>query len=322
MLFRISEANHFLEDIMSEAVARPPVIRPPKPLWKQVLAHWMDYLFVSPFFITFAVFSLYPLLWALQLSFSSWRGFGPMEYVGLENYRVMLKDPYIVQSLVNTLEFAYILLPTGIMLAITLAVILNTKNLPGKGIFRTLYFLPYVTNTVIVAIVFTQLFDDTFGWINLGLKAMGLQSVRWLRGSPWAAKTVVILLTHWGGIGYNILLFLGGLQSVSPEIYEAARIDGANEWQMFWRVTLPLLKPIIFFLTIMATIGLMNMFNQPYMLTGGGPRGATETLMLRLFNMGIGGSRYGDASAFGFMIGLLVIAISLIQIRAQRHWIG
>jgi ABC-type sugar transport system permease subunit len=291
-------------------------------LWKQILSHWVDYLFIAPFFITFAVFSLYPLIWALRLSFSSWRGFGPMQFVGLENYRVMLKDPYIVQSLVNTLEFAYILLPTGIMIAITFAVILNNEKLPGRGIFRTLYFVPYVTNSVIIAIIFTQLFDDTFGWVNAGLEAIGLAPVPWLRGSPWAAKSVVIMLTHWGGIGYNILLFLGGLQSISVDIYEAARIDGANDWNIFWSVTLPLLRPIIFFLTIMATIGLLNMFNQPYMLTAGGPRGATETLMLRLYNLGIGGARYGDASAFGFMIGLLVIVISILQIRIQRSWVG
>ena len=110
------------------------------------------------------------------------------------------------------------------------------------------------------------------------------------------------------------------MQSIQPEVYEAAKIDGANDWQVFWRVTLPLLRPIIFFLTIMATIGLMNMFNQPYMLTKGGPRGATETLMLRLYNLGIGGSRFGDASAFGFIISLIVIAISLVQIRMRRRW--
>ncbi|MFH1085855.1 MAG: sugar ABC transporter permease, partial [Chloroflexota bacterium] len=275
-----------------------------------------------PFFLTFLVFYVYPFGWALQLSFSRWRGFGPMTFVGLENYRVMLRDPYILQSLVNTLQFAYILLPTGIMLAITFAVLLNNKSLTGRGVFRTLYFVPYVTNSVIIAIVFTQLFDDTMGWVNQGLQAIGLSPVGWLRGNPWAAKTVVILLTHWGGIGYNILLFLGGLQSIEPEIYEAARIDGANEWHMFWRVTLPLLRPIIFFLTIIATIGLLNMFNQPYMLTRGGPRGMTETLMVRLYDIGFGQQRYGDASAFGFLIGALVITISLIQIRIQRRWIG
>ena len=282
----------------------------------------MDYLFISPFFITFLIFSIYPLGWALQLSFSSWRGFGPMEFVGLENYQIMLKDPYILQSLVNTLEFAYILLPTGVFLAIIFAVILNNKNLKGRGVFRTIYFVPYVTNSVIIAIVFTQLFDDTMGWVNQGLAVVGMNPIKWLRGSGWAAKTVVILLTHWGGIGYNILLFLGGLQSIEPEIYEAAQIDGANEWQVFWRVTLPLLRPIVFFLTIIATIGLLSMFNQPYMLTRGGPQGQTETLMVRLYEIGFAQQRYGDASAFGFLIGLLVISISLIQIRLQRRWIG
>ena len=309
---------------MSQAAVaqRPPIVRPAKPLWKQVLEHWIDYVFVAPFFISFAVFSLYPLGWALQLSFSQWRGFGPMEFVGLENYRAMLKDPYILQSLVNTLQFAYILLPTGIFIAILFAVILNINDLKGRGVFRTIYFLPFVTSTVIVSIVFTQLFDDHMGWVNQGLEAIGLEPVRWLRRSPWAAKTVVILLTHWGGIGYNVLLFLGGLQGIEPEIYEAARIDGANEWHTFWRVTLPLLRPIIFFLTVVATIGLMNMFNQPYMLTEGGPRGHTTTLMLRLFEIGIRNQRYGDASAFGFMIGILVIIISAIQIRLQRSWMG
>ena len=249
----------------------------------------MDYLFIAPFFVSFAIFSLYPLAWAVQLSFSRWRGFGPMTYVGLENYRVMLKDPYIVQSLVNTLQFAYILLPTGIFLAIMLAVFLNIKDLKGRGVFRLIYFLPYITSTVIVAIVFTQLFDDHMGWVNRGLEFIGLEPVPWLRGSPWAAKWVVNMLTHWGGIGYNVLLFLGGLQGIEHELYEAARIDGANEWQIFWRITLPLLYPIIFFLVVIATIGLMNMFNQPFMLTNGGPRGETTTLMLRLYELGIGG---------------------------------
>lgn len=298
------------------------VHRPPKTLWRQVLAHWMDYLFISPFFITFLVFGLYPLIWAFQLSFSQWRGFGPMQWVGLENYQAMLKDPYLIQSLVNTLELAYILLPTGIFIAIAFAVILNNKNLTGRGFFRTIYFIPFVTSSVIVAIIFTQLFDDSMGWVNYLLQSSGLQSVKWLRGSPWAAKIVVIILTHWGGIGYNILLFLGGLQGIEPEIYEAAKIDGANDWHSFWKVTLPLLRPIIFYLTVMATIGLLNMFNQPYMLTAGGPRGATTTLMLRLFEIGMRGARYGDASAFGFLIAILVIVISVVQIRLQRSWIG
>jgi ABC-type sugar transport system permease subunit len=286
---------------------------------REIARHWLDYLFISPFFITFVIFKLYPLLWAFQLSFSQWRGFGPMRWVGFENYKYALNDPYILQSLLNTLQFAYILLPTGIFLSILLAVILNNRKLPGRGIFRTIYFLPYVTSSVIVAIVFTQLFDDHMGWVNRGLEAVGLDPVAWLRGSQWGAKSVVILLTHWGGLGYNVLLFLGGLQAIDQELYEAARIDGANEWQIFWRITLPLLYPMIFFLTIIATIGLLNMFNQPYMLTEGGPRGATTTVMLRLYEFGVGQQRYGDASALGILVGLLVIVISVIQLRLLRR---
>ncbi|MDQ3249090.1 MAG: sugar ABC transporter permease [Chloroflexota bacterium] len=290
-----------------------------RPLWQEIARHWLDYLFIAPFFVSFIVFGLYPLVWGLQLSFSSWRGFGAMRWVGLENYRVLFKDPYILQALTNTLQFAYILLPTGLLISILLAVLLNNQTLKGRGIFRTLYFLPYVTSSVIVAIVFTQLFDDSMGWVNYGLEAAGLAPVKWLRGSEWAARWVVIILTHWGGIGYNVLLFLGGLQSIETELYEAARIDGASEAQIFWRITLPLLRPIIFFLTIIATIGLMNLFNQPFMLTRGGPQGATTTLMLRLYELGIGGQRYGDASAFGFLIGLLVLVISIVQIRVLRR---
>ncbi len=285
---------------------------------KLIAKHWMDYLFIAPFFVTFAIFGLYPLLWAMQLSLSRWRGFGPMTYVGLENYRAIFRDPYVVQALVNTVQFTVILLPTGIFISVLFAVILNDRRLAGRGIFRTIYFLPYITSSVIVAIVFTQLFDDTLGWVNYGLQALNLPTVRWLRSSPWGAKTVVVLLTHWGGIGYNVLLFLGGLQSIEPEVYEAAKIDGASGQQIFWRITLPMLRPIVFFLMIIATIGLMNMFNQPYMLTRGGPQGATETLMLRLYNMGIGQSRFGDASAFGFLVSFLVVGIMILQMRFRK----
>jgi ABC-type sugar transport system permease subunit len=300
----------------SQSMATPaPFVGKKKSLWKQITKHWIDYLFIAPFFVSFAIFGFYPLLWAFQLSFSRWRGFGEMTYVGLDNYRAMFRDPYVVQSLVNTLQFAAILLPTGIFIAIVFAVILNNEKVTGRGVFRTIYFLPYVTSSVIVAIVFTQLFDDHMGWVNQGLQQIDLDPVRWLRGNPWAAKVVVIMLVHWGGIGYNILLFLGGLQGIPNELYEAARIDGASELQIFSRITLPLLQPIIFFLVVIATIGLMNMFNQPFMLTAGGPRGETTTLMLRLYEIAFSGQRFGDASAFGFMIGALVITISLIQIR-------
>jgi ABC-type sugar transport system permease subunit len=303
---------------MERSIAAPGAspVAAQKSIFKKIAEHWLDYLFIAPFFVSFAIFSLYPLLWAVQLSFSSWRGFGAMRYVGLNNYEAMLKDPYIWQALSNTLIFYMILMPTGILLSILLAVILNNNRLVGRGIFRTIYLLPFVTSTVIVAIVFGQLFDDQIGWINQVLITFGLEPVGWLRNSRWGAVFAVVILTHWSGLGYNVMLFLGGLQGIDPEIYSAAKVDGAGEIAIFWRITLPLLKPVILFLTILATIGLINMFNQVYMLTGGGPQGYTTTLMLRLYQIGFqGGGRYGDAAAFGFLISFIVIVISAVQLR-------
>lgn len=296
--------------------------KPPKPLWKQVWEHRIDYLFISPFYISWILFAAYPFVWGLNLSFGYWNGRGPIEWRGLENYITVLKDPWLVKCLVNTFEFFVIMVPVSLFVSIVLAVVLNIKNLPGKGVFRTIYFMPYVTNTIMVGIVFTQLFDDGMGWVNAGLTSIGLQPVGWLRNDPWAAKFVVVLLGLWQTMGYYILMFLGGLQAIEPEIYEAATMDGANSWNMFWGVTLPLLKPIIFFFSVMATISLVGAgaFAAPYILTGGGPEGETTTLMLRIYQIGIQGLRYGDSAAFGFLVALMTIGIGAAQVRLQRAW--
>jgi len=299
-----------------------PTARPVKSMWKQVWEHRLDYVFISPFYITWFLFAAYPFIWGLRLSFGYWKGWGPIEWVGFENYAIMLRDPWLVKCLVNTFQFFIVMVPISLFVALLLAVVLNIKNLTGKGTFRTLYFMPYVTNTIMVGIVFLQLFDDGYGWINGGLKAIGLQPVGWLRSNIWAAKFVVVFLGLWQNMGYYVLMFLGGLQGIEPELYEQATIDGANSWHQFWGLTLPLLKPIIFFFSVMSTISLVGSgaFAAPYILTGGGPEGETTTLMLRIYQLGIQGLRYGDSAAFGFMISLLVIGIGAAQVRLQRAW--
>jgi ABC-type sugar transport system permease subunit len=309
---------------MNQVVAtRPAIVKPPKPLWQQVWEHRLDYIFISPFYITWILFAAYPFFWGLQLSFGYWNGFGPIKWVGLENYIVVLKDPWLVKCLVNTFEFFIVSVPISLFIALLLAVLLNIKTLTGKGIFRTIYFMPYVTNTIMVGIVFIELFDDGRGWINAGLIALGLHPVGWLRNDIWAAKFVVVFLGLWQMLGYYILMFLGGLQAIEPELYEAATIDGANSWDQFWGVTLPLLKPIIFFFSVMATISLVGAgaFAAPYILTQGGPQGETTTLMLRIYQIGIQGLRYGDSAAFGFVVALMVIFIGFAQVRLQRAWL-
>jgi len=298
--------------------AATPVGALPPSLWREIWRHRLEYLFICPFFIQFAVFSLYPLVWAFLLSFQRWSGFGNAVWVGLDNYRAIVQEDVFTQALVNTLEFTAILVPTGILLALFFAVLLNINDLRGRGTFRTIYFLPFITSSIIVGIVFKMLLDDTFGWVNGLLKLVGIGAISWLRTPIWA-KISVILLTHWQGMGVNILIMLGGLQAIQREIYEAAEIDGASPWQKFWRVTLPLMKPVVLFVTIIGTIGVLNMFNQPFILTNGGPENSTTTLTFRLYVLAFRTIRFGDAAALGFIIGVIVLVISMIQLYVGRE---
>ena len=288
-------------------------------LWHELWRHRAEYLFISPFFVKFAIFSAFPLGWAFLLSFQRWSGFGEARFVGLDNYAAIVREDIITKALVNTLIFTAVLVPTGVLLALFFAVLLNIRDLGGRGVFRTIYFLPFVTSTVIVGITFRMLLDDTFGWANVIVTGVGLDPISWLRTPVWA-RVSIILLTHWQGLGYNILIMLGGLQSIPREVYEAAEIDGASPVQIFWRVTMPLMRPVMLFVTLVGTIGVLNLFNQPFILTNGGPDAATTTLTFRLYEIAFRTTRYGDAAALGFLIGALVILVTMLQLRVLREW--
>jgi ABC-type sugar transport system permease subunit len=242
-----------------------------------------------------------------------------MKFVGLGNYRAILTETVTVTALENTVVFTAILVPTGVLLALVFAVLLNRRDLWARGIFRTIYFLPYVTSSVIVAIVFQEFFDKDYGWANDALRAIGMQAVPWLTDGGWA-KFAIIFLAHWQGLGYNILIMLGGLQSIERELYEAAAIDGAGRWHIFWSITTPLMRPIMLFITIVGTIGVLNLFNQPYILTHGGPQNSTLTLTLRLYQLAFANTRYGDGAALGFLIGLLIVLVTMLQLRFLGSW--
>jgi cellobiose transport system permease protein len=295
------------------------VVRPPRSLRDEIWRHRIDYLFISPFFIIYAFFHLFPLGWAFFLSFQQWSGFGDMKFVGLDNYRAVLTEGVTRAAFVNTLIFTAVLVPTGVLLSLIFAVLLNQRDLRFRGVFRTIYFLPYVTSSVIVAIVFQEFFDKEYGWANAVLRALNFQIVPWLSDVGWA-KFVIIFLAHWQGLGYNILIVLGGLQGVDSEIYEAASIDGSGRWSTFWSITAPLMRPILLFIMIIGTIGVLNLFNQPYILTHGGPENSTLTLTLRLYQLAFGNTRYGDGAALGFLIGLLIVVITMVQLRFLRSW--
>jgi len=310
---------------MAQAIQPANAIPRPKPSsrWRELLRemwkHRVDYLFISPFFIVFLIFGIYPMLWGFRLSLSRWPGGQkPMEWVGLNNYIGLLtSDPLLGKAFVNTMLMLGWILPTGLAFALVVAVMLNVRKLKGRGVFRTIYFLPFVTSGVIVAIVFSQFLDKDYGWVNLLLKQIGLEPVPWLV-EPIPAQISVTLLLHWMGSGTNILIFLGALQAIDRELYEAAEIDGANNTQSFFRITVPLLRPVLLFMIITATIGLINLYASVRLLTNGGPQNNTYTLFMRMMDL-IAGNRFGEGAALGFIIGAIILVITFIQLRLLRN---
>lgn len=288
-------------------------------LLREMWKHRTDYLFISPFYILFAIFGVYPLLFGIQLSLSRWQPGKEMIYVGLQNYRTLIfTDPELGRALLNTLAMLLWILPTGLGGALVLAVMLNARRLAGRGFFRTLFFLPFVTSQVIVAIVFQQLLDKNYGWVNLLLARIGIGPVPWLTETIPAQLSITLLL-HWMGIGTNVLIFLGALQSIDRELYEAAEIDGATATQQFFNVTFPLIRPVMLFMVITATIGLINLYAPVKLLTGGGPEGTTMTLFMRMIDL-MTSTRYGEGAGFGFIIGGIVLLITVIQMKFLSDW--
>jgi ABC-type sugar transport system permease subunit len=195
---------------------------------------------------------------------------------------------------------------------------LNARRLAGRGFFRTIYFLPFVTSGVVVAIVFSQFLDKNYGWVNLLLANVGIGPVPWLT-SAIGAQISVTLLLHWMGSGTNILIFLGALQAIDREMYEAAEIDGASNTQSFFRITVPMIRPVLLFMIITATIGLINLYAQVKLLTNGGPQNNTYTLFMRMMDL-IAGNRFGEGAALGFIMGAIVLFITFIQLRFLNSW--
>jgi len=289
--------------------------------WRYVAGHWQDYLFISPFFILFAIFFAYPIVWSLILSFQKWDGVTAATWIGLDNYRFVLKDPVTRKMFTNTARFLVVLVPLGVFLPLFFGVLLNLPRLRFRGVFRTLIFLPAVTSLVGAFIVWKLLFGSSNGWLNGILGHVGIGPFEWLK-DPWLAQIPIDSLTIWGGIGFSTLIVLGGLQAIDQDIYDAAKIDGASEFNIFRQITLPLMRPVMIFLLITSTIGVMTLFSQPYVITKGGPSNATLTPLMHIYNIGLGSTgatRIGDASALSFILSATMIVIVVFQFMITRR---
>jgi ABC-type sugar transport system permease subunit len=286
-----------------------------KTLLHEVARNKQAYLFVSPFFILFIVFGLYPIIYSFVLSLHEWHANKPWNYVGLKNYATLLtKDKVFWTSLFNVVYIFIINVPVMIFLSVFIALALNNPARKHKDAFRIIYLLPYVTSVLSIAIVFYVLFDDRNGVINGLIGLVGIPPVQWLTSQSMSKISIDILVT-WKWTGYNMIIALAGLQSIDTQIYDAAKIDGAGSARTFWKITLPLLRPVIGFQFIMSTIGTFNMFTEPYFLTNGGPGYSSITLVLYLYRTAFKFFQLGYGAAIAFLTFIVVLIPAVVQVR-------
>ena len=277
--------------------------------------------FVAPAVLVIGGFFFVPVAAAFLLSFTDFdiyalASFDNTRFIGLENYAALLGDSIFWKALVNTFYFAAVGGPLTIAISLAAAVLLQARLVRFKGLFRTIYFAPVVTTLVAVAVVWRYLYHPRFGLLNYGLGWFGIGPIDWL-GDPRWAMPAIILLAVWKNFGYNMVVFVAGLQSIPEELYEAAELDGANAVQRFRHVTLPMLGPTFLFVTVITMIGYLQLFAEPYVMTQGGPLRATTSVVLLMYEQGFRWWNMGYAAAIAFVLFLVIFAVTLVQLRFQ-----
>jgi ABC-type sugar transport system permease subunit len=273
------------------------------------------YIFVAPFFILFTIFFLGPSLFALGLSFFKWNAITTPKFIGLTNYVRLVNDPIAIQAISNTAIYMVASLFLVMPLALVLAVVLNSPRLRLQGLWRAMYFSPIVTSAVAITLVFVLLYSRDYGLLNYFLSLVGLGPVDWLGDAKWA-KPAIIGLILWRWTGYNMIYFLAGMQGISQDNYEAAQLDGANGVQQFFNITVPLLRPIILYVSVITMIGSAQIFDEAFILTQGGPANSTLSIAYYLYQRGLGQLELGYASTIGLFLFVVIFMLSLIQLRA------
>jgi multiple sugar transport system permease protein len=278
--------------------------------------------FLAPALTLIAVFFVLPVIGGLLLSATDFDIYAigdphVMRFTGAMNYTQLLGDPEFWNALRNTLVYVLIGGPLVVTASLGAAMLVNARRVKARGLFRVVFFTPVVTTLVAVAIVWRYLYQPDYGLLNWLLSRLGLHGVDWL-GDPHWAMPAIILLAVWKNFGYNMLIFVAGLQSIPQELYEAAEIDGASPWQRFRHVTLPGLRPSLIFVTVMTLLGNFQLFSEPYVMTQGGPLRSTVSLVMLMYEQGFRWWRMGRAAAIAFVLFLLMLTATRFQMRLQR----
>ncbi|MBN1345015.1 MAG: sugar ABC transporter permease [Phycisphaerae bacterium] len=281
------------------------------------------YVFVAPFFVVFITFMLYPLIHSVVYAFQTSNGPKSTVFVGLDNFRFMLKDPDFWTAVKNTATFAFFSVFVQLPLSLGLAMLLNAKWVRTRNLLRLAFFSPYLVGQVFVAVLFSLIFIPRFGLLNRAIHAvtgMGLET-KWLM-NPDLVMPALVLAALWMYVGVNMIYFLAALQAVDRQLYEAAQVDGANRWQQFLNVTVPGIKPIAMFVMIMSAIGSFQLFELPFVLLRetSGPNQSGLTIVMYLYNTGFNSGDLGYASAIGWALVVIILTISLIQASVLGMW--
>ncbi len=284
------------------------------------LAGW---IFAGPALIVIGVFFGLPVLSALALSVTDFDLYAladvqHLRFVGLANYLDLLQTPIFWKSLGNTTYFVVVGVPMSIGLSLAAAMLLNAKAARFKALFRTALFAPVVTTLVAVAVIWRYLFHTSYGLVNWALGHVGIGPVDWLGDPRWAMPTIM-LFAVWKNFGYNMVIFLAGLQGIPQDLYEAARIDGASRWQQFLHITLPMLGPVLLVVGVITVSGYFQLFAEPYVMTRGDPLQSTVSVLYFMFEEGFKWWNLGRASAVAFMLFLIILAVTTIMLRFGRR---
>ncbi|HEV8634266.1 MAG TPA: sugar ABC transporter permease [Chloroflexota bacterium] len=282
-------------------------------------AAW-GYLFLLPNVIGFLVFTALAVLAAFGLALTEWDLLVPPTFIGTANYaKLVTRDPVFRQAMINTAYFVAGVVPLDVISSLSLALLLN-RPIRAMTLYRAIYFVPVVTSLIAVSIVWQWLYHSEVGLINYVLTGLGLPKINWLGSTEWAMPAIIFMST-WKAMGYYAVIFLAGLQGIPQHLYEAADIDGANARQRFWKITLPLLSPTMFFVLVISIIQSFQVFAQPFIMTRGGPADATITIVYFIYNNGFVWFRMGYAAAASWVLFAIIFLITILQARWQRRWV-
>ncbi len=283
--------------------------------------YFWAYCMIAPTMIGLTIFYLWPIIQTIYFSFTEWGAFGQYEWTGLDNYRRMLEDSNLLQSFKNTGIYIIFTVPIGIFLSILIAVLLNQK-IKGKSVYRTLYFLPVITMPAAIAMVWRWLYNSDYGLLNYLLSIFGIKGPQWV-SDPKIALYSIIVVAIWSGLGYNMVIFLSGLQGIPKTYYEAAEIDGAGPIRVFFKITLPLLSPVIFFVTIMSFIGAFQVFDLIFMMIGKSSTALenTQSIVYLFYQHAFVLNDKGYAAAIAVLLLIIILIITAIQMVLQKKWV-